>query len=74
MKFTDAQFTNDMLAIHIPKEMIDVAKAYGKERLIELDEETFYNKLAEKHTEFSDRAVLRANHFFEEIKLHNFPI
>ena len=52
----------------IPREMFDVARAYGKERLIELNEKVFYDKLAEKHTEFSDRAVLRANHFFEENK------
>ncbi len=52
----------------IPKEMFDVAKAYGKDRLIELSEKEFYDKLSKKHTEFSDRAVLRANHFFEENK------
>ena len=50
----------------IPAEMKLVAKAFGKERLVELDESDFYN--SKKIAELPDRAILRAIHFFEENK------
>lgn len=52
----------------IPKEMFDVAKAYGKERLIELNEEEFYTNLSQVYNDLSDRAVSRTIHFFNENK------
>ena len=48
----------------IPAEMKMVAKAFGKERLIEVDEKDFYNK--DKLAELPDRAISRAIHFFRE--------
>ena len=50
----------------IPAEMKAVAKAFGKERLIEIDENEFYNSDILKG--LPDRAVMRAIHFFEENK------
>lgn len=50
----------------IPKEMFSVAKAMGRERLIEVGKERFYEQLPTVYNELSDRAVLRAIHFFDE--------
>lgn len=50
----------------IPAEMKSVANAFGKERLIEVDENEFYN--ADVLKNLSDRAISRAIHFFEENK------
>lgn len=50
----------------IPYEMKEVAKAFGKERLIEVNEDEFYN--ADKLKGLSDRSISRAIHFFEENK------
>ena len=52
----------------IPKEMFEVANAFGKERLIEIDEKDFYDKLPSLKAGLSDRAVNRAIHFFGENK------
>ena len=48
----------------IPAEMKNAAKAFGKERLIEIDENEFFD--AEKIKHLSDREVSRAIHFFQE--------
>ena len=50
----------------IPAEMKSVAAAFGKERLIDLDENEFYDEIASKN--LSDRAVCRAIHFYNENK------
>ena len=50
----------------IPKEMKEVANALGKDRLIDVGESEFYNRLAEVQDKVSDRAILRSIHFFEE--------
>ena len=50
----------------IPAEMKSVARAFGKERLIDVDEDVFYNEVLSKN--LPDRAVCRAIHFFEENK------
>lgn len=50
----------------IPAEMKKAAKIFGKERLIEIDENDFYN--SEKLANLSDREVSRAIHFFQENK------
>ncbi len=52
----------------IPREMKTVAKAFGKERLIEITEEEFYKKLPEIQKSLSERCILRAIHFFNENK------
>lgn len=50
----------------IPAEMKMVAKAFGKERLIDIDENEFLN--AEKLKTLPDRAISRAIHFYQENK------
>lgn len=50
----------------VPGEMFEVAKALGKERLIDLSKKEFIARLPEVASKLSDRAVLRAFHFYEE--------
>ncbi|MGN1066199.1 MAG: galactokinase [Candidatus Fimimonas sp.] len=50
----------------IPQEMKDVARFFGKERLADVDEQTFWENFAQAQRATSSRAVLRAKHFFEE--------
>ncbi len=50
----------------IPQEMFSVANAMGKERLIEISEKNFYDKLPSVINKVSDRAVNRAIHFYNE--------
>lgn len=50
----------------IPKEMKDVAKCFGKKRLIEISENKFYEGLEKGQVKASDRAINRAIHFYEE--------
>lgn len=50
----------------MPIEMKKVAKFFGKEVLREVNEQEFYEKIAEVRKETGDRAVLRAIHFFNE--------
>lgn len=52
----------------VPKEMKEVAAYFGKEVLREADEDEFYKNIAKVREKVSDRAVLRAIHFFEENK------
>lgn len=52
----------------IPREMKLVAKAFDKNRLIEITEEEFYEKLPEIQSGLSERSILRAIHFFNENK------
>ena len=59
-----ANLTDEYAAI--PTEMKTVAKLFGKERLIDVDENEFYN--SDKLKNLPDRAVSRAIHFFEENK------
>lgn len=61
-----AKLTGEYAAI--PNEMKEVAKCFGKERLIEIDEKEFYEKLPEIYSKVSDRAISRAVHFYEENK------
>ncbi len=61
-----ADLTDEYAAI--PKEMYDVATAMGKNRLIEVGEDNFYNELPNVYNKISDRAILRAIHFFNENK------
>lgn len=50
----------------IPYEMKKVAKAFGKERLIDITKEEFLDGLKDKLTQLTDREVLRALHFYNE--------
>lgn len=50
----------------IPAEMKAVAGYFGKQRLVEVDEELFYAKYNEVATVVGARPALRAKHFFEE--------
>ncbi|MFV0479907.1 MAG: galactokinase [Anaerorhabdus sp.] len=50
----------------MPKEMKDVAKALGKEVLSQCTKEEFLKNIFRLREVVSDRAVLRAFHFFEE--------
>ena len=50
----------------IPREMKQVAKLFGKERLIEVGEQVFYDGLSKIYDKVCDRAILRTVHFFEE--------
>lgn len=50
----------------IPFEMYSVAQCFGKKRLIEVSENTFYDNVKSLHSKVSDRAVLRAMHFYDE--------
>jgi len=61
-----AKLTGEYAAI--PSEMFSVAKCFGKDRLIEVDEDEFYDKLPEIYSKVSDRAISRAIHFYEENK------
>lgn len=59
-----ADLTDEYAAI--PKEMFEVAKAMGKDRLIDVGVIEFYKKLPNVYNKLSDRAILRAIHFFDE--------
>ncbi|MBR6386455.1 MAG: galactokinase [Ruminococcus sp.] len=52
--------------ISIPTEMKTVANALGCEFLRDVDEDKFYSMLPELRKSCSDRAILRAAHFFAE--------
>ena len=53
----------------IPAEMKAVAKYFGKSYLREVNEDDFYQNIADIRKLTGDRAVLRALHFFEEEKV-----
>jgi len=50
----------------VPCEMCSVAKAMGADVLRQVDEEDFYSRIPELRKTCSDRAVMRAAHFFDE--------
>lgn len=50
----------------IPAEMKQVAGLFGKDRLIEISEDEFYNHLPHIIDKVSDRAINRAIHFYSE--------
>ena len=55
----------------IPTEMKDVAHYFGKEFLREVDENEFYDHIIPMRKVCSDRAILRAMHFYSEEKRVN---
>lgn len=50
----------------IPAEMTDVAKLLNADKLRDVPSERFYSELPKLRTQVSDRALLRAMHFFSE--------
>ena len=65
-KGSHADLSDDYSAV--PSEMFSVAKQLGKEYLRACDENEFFDKLPELRKTCSDRALLRAGHFFAENK------
>ncbi len=63
-KGNHADLTPEYVAI--PTEMKQVAAFFGKEVLREVDQKEFHEKLAQVRNTVSDRALLRAIHFFHE--------
>ena len=61
-KGSHADLTDDYAAV--PYEMKKVAQFFGKEFLREVDEKTFLQALPKLRTACSDRAILRAAHFY----------
>ena len=59
-----AGLTNEYAAV--PNEMKEVAKAMGVNRLIDVSFDEFLDKLPSIKDKLSDRAILRAYHFYEE--------
>lgn len=54
--------------VAIPSEMKSVAKFFKKDRLIEVKESDFYDSISKLSEKVSDRAILRAIHFYNENK------
>ncbi len=52
----------------IRKEMEEIASHFGKKVLRQVDEKLFYSKLADLKKVYSERAILRAMHFYDENK------
>ncbi|MBO4344059.1 MAG: galactokinase, partial [Clostridia bacterium] len=65
-KSSHENLTGDYDAIR--DEMRSIAEFFGKEVLNEVDEAGFYAKIPELKKTCSDRAILRAIHFFDETK------
>ncbi len=63
-KGSHADLTDDYAAI--PLEMKAVAEYFGKSLLREVNEDEFYANIAPLREKVSDRAVLRAMHFYSE--------
>lgn len=63
-KGSHGDLTADYVAV--PEEMKQVARVLGGDVLRDCDEEEFYQKLPEIREKCSDRAILRAAHFFAE--------
>ena len=61
-----ADLTQEYAAI--TQEMKAVAKYYGKEYLRDVSENVFYSGLMNLREQVSDRAIMRAIHFFDENK------
>ena len=63
-KGSHSDLTDDYTAV--PTEMKSVAAYFGKSVLREVDAEDFYAAVPDLHGKVSDRAILRAIHFFGE--------
>lgn len=65
-KGSHAELTEDYVSV--PAEMKSVAAQFGKKVLREVEEEKFYNSLGQLRLVCSDRAILRAAHYYGENK------
>lgn len=65
-KGSHADLTDEYAAI--PAEMKEVAHFFGKEKLSEISKEEFVNNMPKLYKKVSDRAILRAFHFYNEQK------
>ena len=63
-KSSHADLTDDYTAIR--NEMENIAKHFGKTHLRFVNELLFYNEIPKLRETCSDRAIIRATHFFEE--------
>ncbi len=63
-KGSHSDLTDDYVAV--PAEMKSVAECFGKEVLREVDEKEFFKAIPSLREKCSDRAILRAIHFFGE--------
>ena len=63
-KGSHSDLTDDYVAV--PGEMKSVAACFGKEVLREVDEKEFFAAIPALREKCSDRAILRAMHFFKE--------
>lgn len=71
-KGSHADLTPDYAAI--PAEMKEIANKFGKDFLVEVNENDFYKKLSDIKGNVSDRSILRAIHFFNENKRVGFEV
>ena len=65
-KSSHEDLTDDYVAIR--EEMEGVASFFGKKVLSQVDEAAFYESISEIREKLSDRAVMRAAHFFDETR------
>ena len=63
-KGSHSDLTDDYVAV--PAEMKSVAQQFGKEYLREVDELLFLRSIPDLHGKCSDRALMRAVHYFKE--------
>ena len=63
-KGSHSDLTEDYVAV--PSEMKAVAKEFGREYLREVDETLFFRSIPSLHGKCSDRAIMRAVHYFKE--------
>ena len=63
-KGSHADLTDDYVAV--PAEMKQIAEHFGKPYLRAVDEKEFYDTIPMLREKYSDRAVMRASHFFSE--------
>ena len=59
-----ADLTDEYAAV--PREMFDVAKVFGVKRLIDITQEEFFSSMPDLYNKVSDRALMRAIHFYQE--------
>lgn len=65
-KGSHADLTDDYVSV--PSEMKSVAAQFGKKVLREVDEEKFYESLGKLRSTCTDRAILRAAHYYGDNK------
>lgn len=71
-KSSHADLTDDYTAIR--NEMENIAKHFGKSHMRFVNELLFYNEIPKLRETCSDRAIIRATHFFEENNRAKFEV